>query len=110
MTTAPSTLRQSQDLLKASISDLIVLRDQWAGIDDLNAERAKVKAALDHETKYLAQTKGEVKEALYFRDKYLAEARDKLAESERLTKEITEKSVQVTQLNDYVNKMREKLG
>jgi len=103
-------MSEQQDVLKRSISDLIVLRDQLAGIDDLNAERAKVQAALDYETKFLAQTKGETKEAKHYRDKYLAEAREKLAEGERLDKENKEKSVVVSQLNDYVNKIRQQLG
>jgi hypothetical protein len=109
MTTQPIT-KQHGDVLKASISDLIVLRDQWTGIESLDAERASVRAKLDETKKFLAQTKGEVKEATHFRDKYLGEAREKLAESERLDKEIKEKSVVVSQLNDYINKMREKLG
>jgi len=101
---------QHQDVLKHSISELIAHRDQLGGIDDLNAERAKVKAALDYEKKLLAQTKGEVKEAAGYRDKYLAEAREKLAECERLDKEIKEKSVVVKQANDYINKLRQQLG
>jgi len=101
---------EQQDVLKRSISDLIVLRDQLAGIDDLKAERAKVKAGIDYDTKFLAQTKGEVKEAEHYRDKYLAEAREKLAECERLDKEIKEKSVVAKQANDYINKLRQQLG
>jgi hypothetical protein len=108
--TAPSTLKQSHDVLKASISDLIVLRDQWGKIESMEAERTKVKAELDHQTKFLTQTQGEVKEATYFRDKYMAEAREKAAESERLTKEIADKRVVVSQLDDYLKKAREKLG
>jgi len=103
-------MTEQQDVLKASISELIVLRDQLAGIESIDAERARVKAALDHQTKFLAQTKGEVKEAETYRDKYLAEAKEKLAECERLDKEIKEKSVQVAQVNDYLNKVRQQLG
>ena len=111
MPTVPSPLTQAhQDVLKRSIHDLKVLGDQWSGIESMEAERAKVKAALDHETKYLAQTKGEVKEAAFFRDKYMAEAREKAAESERLDAEIAEKRVIVGQLNDAMNKMRQQLG
>ena len=44
MTTA-SSLRQSHDVLKASLADLGVLRDQLAGIESIDAERARVKAA-----------------------------------------------------------------
>jgi hypothetical protein len=58
----------------------------------------------------LDQCKGEVKEATYFRDKYLGEAREKQAESERLDKELKEKSAQVAQANDYINKLRAKLA
>ena len=58
----------------------------------------------------LKGAQGEVKEAEHFRDKYLGEAREKLAESERLDKEIKEKRVVVSQLNDYVNKIRQQLG
>jgi hypothetical protein len=87
-----------------------VLRDQLAGVESMDAERAKAKAALDHSKKYLEQTKGEVKEATHYRDKYLAEAREKLAESERLDKQIAEKRVIVRQLDAYVAKIRQQLG
>jgi hypothetical protein len=109
-TPAPSTLRQSHDVLKGSISQLIVLRDQLAGIDDIKAEQQKAQASLDETKRYLKQAQGEVKEAEHFRDQYLAEARDKQAESERLSKEIAEKRVIVGQLNDTMNTMRKQLG
>jgi len=109
MTNAPS-LQQSHDILRASISDLIVLRDQRGGIDDLKAERARAQAQLDATKQQLKGWQQEVKEATQWRDKYLAEARDKLAECERLDKEIKEKRVVVSQLNDYVNKIRQQLG
>ena len=109
MTNAPS-LQQSHDILRASISDLIVLRDQLGGIDDLKAERARAQAQLDATKQQLKGWQQEVKEATQWRDKYLAEARDKLAECERLDKEIKEKRVVVSQLDDYVNKIRQKLG
>jgi hypothetical protein len=107
---APSPLQQSHDVLKASISDLKVLAGQLGGIESIDAENARAKAELDHTKRYLKQAQGEVKEALYFRDKYLAEAREKAAESERLTKELAEKSAQLAQANDYINKLRSKLA
>ena len=60
-TPAPSTLRQSHDVLKGSISQLIVLRDQLAGIDDIKAEQQKAQASLDETKRYLKQAQGEVK-------------------------------------------------
>ena len=109
MTNQPIT-KQHEDALKHSISDLIVLRDQLSGIENIDQEQARVQAKLDQTKKYLAGAKGEVKEALHYRDKYLAEAREKLAESERLDKEIKEKRVVVSQLDEYVNKIRQQLG
>jgi molybdopterin converting factor small subunit len=49
-------------------------------------------------------------EAKHNRDKYLAEAREKLAESERLDKEIKTKGEEVSALNDWINKIRQQLG
>jgi len=109
MTNAPS-LQQSHDILRASISDLIVLRDQLGGIDDLKAERARAQAQLDATKQQLKGWQQEVKEAEHYRDKYLAEAREKLAESERLDKQIADKRVVVSQLDAYVNKIRQQLG
>ena len=103
-------MTEQQDVLQRSISDLIVMRDQLAGIENIDQEQARVQAKLDHTKQYLKAAQGEVKEALHYRDKYLAEARDKLAESERLDKEIKEKRVVVSQLDEYVNKIRQKLG
>src|SRR5215469_7531864 len=99
-----------KDVLTAAISDLRTLSSQLTGIESIDAERAQAQAKLDHATKYLTQTKAEVKEAEHYRDKYLAEAREKLAESERLDKEIKEKSVVAKQANDYINKLRQQLG
>ena len=103
-------MTEQQDVLKRSISDLIVMRDQLAGIENIDAERQKAQAKLDSVKRQLEGAKGEVKEAVHYRDKYLAEAREKLAESERLEKEIKEKRVVVGQLNDWINKIRAQLG
>ena len=97
------------DVLQRSIADLIAHRDQLTGIDDLDQEQARVQAKLDHTKQYLKAAQGEIKEAEHFRDKYLGEAKEKLAESERLDKEIKEKRVVVSQLDDYVNKIRQQL-
>ena len=99
-----------QDVLQRSISDLQTLSGQLAGIGTIDADAARARAQLESVKRQLEGAKAEVKEALHYRDKYLGEAREKLAESERLDKEIREKSVQVAQVNDYINKMREKLG
>ena len=99
-----------QDVLNRSISDLQTLSGQLAGIGTIDADAARARAQLESVKRQLEGAKAEVKEALHFRDKYLGEARDKLAESERLDKEIKEKRVLVSQLNDYVNKIRQQLG
>jgi hypothetical protein len=107
---APSTLKKSHDMLKGSISDLAVLRDQLAGLDDIKTEQQKAQAQLDYTKKYLEQEQGLVKEAEFFKNKYLDEARAKQAECERLDKEFKEKSAQLAQANDHINKLRSKLA
>jgi chromosome segregation ATPase len=108
--TAPSTLQQSQGLIERIISDMTVYRDQVGVIDDLKAEHAKAQAQLDATKQQLKGWQQEVKEAQHYREKYLAEAREKVAESERLDKEIKEKRVVVSQLDGYVAKIRQQLG
>jgi hypothetical protein len=111
MPTAPSPLKQEhQDVLKRSINDLMAYRDQVGEIDDLKAEKQKAQAQLDATKQQLKGWQQEVKEATHYRDKYLAEAREKVAESERLDKAIAEKRVVVSQLDGYVNKIRQQLG
>jgi len=100
----------STDVLRTAISDLQTLRGQLGGIESIDADAARARAQLDSVKRQLEGAKGEVKEALHYRDKYLAEAKAALEEKERLDKEIKEKSVQAAQANDYINKLREKLG
>jgi hypothetical protein len=103
-------LKEAQPLIQRIISNLTVYGDQVGEIDDLKAEKQKAQAQLDQTKQQLKDWQQEVKEATQWRDKYLAEAREKVAESERLDKEIKEKRVVVSQLNDYVNKIRQQLG
>jgi len=92
------------------VSNLQTLREQMAGIESIDADAARARAQLESVKRQLEGAKGEVREALHYRDKYLAEAKEKLAESERLDKEIKEKSVVAKQANDYINKLRQQLG
>jgi uncharacterized coiled-coil DUF342 family protein len=108
--TAPSTLKQAPDLIQRIISNLTDYGNQVGKIDDLKSEQQKAQAQVDQTKQQLKGWQQEVKEATQWRDKYLAEAREKLAECERLDKEIKEKRVVVSQLNDYVNKIRQQLG
>jgi hypothetical protein len=110
MTTAPSSLQQSHDLIQRIIANLTVYRDQVGGIDDLKAEHANAQAKLDSTKQQLKGWQQEVKEATQWRDKYLAEAREKLAESERLDKEIKDKRVVAGQLNEWISKIKQQLG
>jgi len=98
------------DVLAGSIADLKVLSEQLSGLDDIKAERQKAQAQLDYARKYLKQTQDQIKENEYFRDKIRDEAQAKHAESERLDKEIKEKSAQLTQINDHLSKIRQRLG
>jgi predicted RNase H-like nuclease (RuvC/YqgF family) len=109
-TPAPSTLKQAPDLIQRIISNLTDYGDQVGKIDDLKAEQQKAQAKLDQTKQQLKDWQQEVKETTYYRDKYLAEARDKAAECERLDKEIKEKRVVVSQLNEWINKIRQHLG
>jgi uncharacterized coiled-coil DUF342 family protein len=84
--------------------------DQLGDLDELTKETAKAKAKLDAVKRDLASWKQEIVEAKHNRDKYLAEAREKLAESERLDKEIKTKGEEVSALNDWINKIRQQLG
>jgi chromosome segregation ATPase len=108
--TAPSTLKQSHDVLKASISDLAVLRDQLAGIDDIKVEQQKAQAQLDALKHNVKGMKIEFDEVKREHDKILAQAHEKLAECERLDAEIKKKREDVSQLSDYINKIKQRLG
>jgi chromosome segregation ATPase len=106
---APS-LRQSHDVLKASISDLGVLRDNLAGIDDIKAEREKAQAQLDVLKQNVKGMQIELSEVKREHDKILAQAWEKQKEVERLDAEIKDKSAQLSQINDHLNKIRQRLG
>jgi hypothetical protein len=80
MTTAPSTLKQSHDVLQQSIADLKILRDQWAGIDDLKVEQQKVQAQLDALKHNVKGMKIEFDEVKREHEKILAAALEKQAE------------------------------
>jgi chromosome segregation ATPase len=111
--TAPSIaiLRKPADHLNNSIlPTLKELGEQLGDIEEMNKERAKAQAQLDALKRELASWKQEVAEAKGYRDKYLAEARGKLAESERLDKEIKTKGEEITAMNDWINKIRQQLG
>jgi hypothetical protein len=103
-------LKEAQPLIQRIISNLTDYGNQVGEIDDLKAEREKAQAQLDATKQQLKGWQQEVKEAEHYRDKYLAEAREKLAESERLDKQIADKRVVVSQLDAYVNKIRQQLG
>ena len=109
-TTAPSPLRQSHDVLKGSIADLGVLRDQLSGLDDLKAERAAAQAELDRLKQNIKGMKIEYDEVKREHDKILAQAWEKQKEVERLDAEIKDKSAQLSQINDHLNKIRQRLG
>jgi DNA repair exonuclease SbcCD ATPase subunit len=103
-------INQPIELLKGIISDLKVFSGQVGDLDDMKEELARVQAQIDSAKRQLEVMKGEVKETTYYRDKYLAEAREKLAESQRLDKEIKERSAQLTVISDDLNKIRARIG
>jgi DNA repair exonuclease SbcCD ATPase subunit len=99
-----------QALLSGIITELRTLGDQAGDIEELTKETAKAQARLDALKRDLASWKQEIVEAKHSRDRYLNEAREKLAESERLDKEIKAKREEVSTLNDWINKIRIQLG
>jgi chromosome segregation ATPase len=117
MTTAPSTaiapsiLRNPAEYIRNNIlPTLRDLNDQLGKMDELDKEIAKRRAQLDMLKQNVAGMQINFDEVKREHDKILNAAHEKQAESERLDKEIKEKRVVVSQLDDYVNKIRQKLG
>ena len=106
---APSTLQQSHDVLKGSISQLIVLRDQLSGLDDLKAEQQKAQAELDRLKQNVKGMQIELSEVKREHDKILAQAWEKQKEVERLDAEIKERRQATAQLNEWRDKMLQQL-
>jgi chromosome segregation ATPase len=109
MPTAPS-LRQSQDILVRSISDLKVLGTQLAGLDDIKAEQQKAQAQLDVLKQNVAGMKINFDEVKREYDKILAAAHAKQAECGRLDEELKAKTKELGDVCAQMQQMRQRLG
>jgi chromosome segregation ATPase len=108
MTSNAPSIKQSHDVLKASISDLAVLRDQLAGIDDIKAEQQKAQAQLDALKHNVKGMNIELKEATDQYNEVCRKAHDELAKFEALQRDVKAKTDELNSINQQIQKLRER--
>jgi len=89
---------ETQSGIQRAIGDLTTLREQWAGVESIDAERKKAEAKLAGVKANVAAMRAEFNEVKAAHDKLLAQAYEKQAECQRLDKEIKTKSKKLSEV------------
>jgi chromosome segregation ATPase len=105
---AQPDLKQSQDVLKRSISTLRVLDDELGNLDDLKAERAREERNLEVWRHNVKAMKSEFEEVTGQYNAMAKKAHEAADEWQRLDREIKTRTAELNSINQQMQKIRER--
>jgi chromosome segregation ATPase len=100
---------QTQSNIQRAIGDLQTLREQWSGVESIDAERDKAQAKLDGVKQNIVAMRGEFNEVKRAHDQILAKAHEAQAELQRMEAEIKKRKGELGKINAELAKIPDKL-
>jgi chromosome segregation ATPase len=104
--TNTNILRDAQGGVNRIIGDLQTLREQWEGVESIDAERAKAEAKLAAAKQNVAGMRSEFAEVKHAHDEILKKGLEKQDALEKLDREIKQRRGELAKINAEFNKIR----
>src|SRR5215469_440657 len=100
---------QTQSDLQRAIGDLTTLREQWSGVESIDAERKKAEARLDAVKQNIVAMRGEFNEVKHAHGEILKKAQAAQTELGKLEGEVKRRSKELAAINAELAKIPDKL-
>jgi len=98
---------ETQSQIHRAIGDLQTLREQWAEVESIDAEREKAEAKLTAINQNIAAKRGELAEVKHAHKQILAKAYEDQSKHEKLQAEIKRKTAELTKINGEFDALRQ---